>query len=138
MRDQDHPPAPTTTWGGFLRTYTDRPGWSVARLARESSVGKSTIFRWIAGKGGLTVASVRAIAAALGVDLRVAMLAAGDVLGLPDGDDPEVRHVMAHPKLTIKQKAEYVAIIRARRARDLDTTVTMIEQAIRSGDVGRT
>jgi transcriptional regulator with XRE-family HTH domain len=72
----DDAPPPPEDWAGYLRRMTRRPGWSVARLAREAGVNKSTIFGWIKGDG-VTVASVKAIAKALGDDEAHALAAAG-------------------------------------------------------------
>lgn len=69
------------SWAEYLRRMTARPGWSVARLARESGVHRSTLFRWIAGSGGANVTSVRAIAKALGDDPSNALRAAGNMPG---------------------------------------------------------
>lgn len=69
--------APTTEWGRYLREAADRPDWSVARLARESGVDRTTIFRWIKGGGDrITIDSVRRIADAIGDDLDDALRAA--------------------------------------------------------------
>lgn len=107
---------------------TQRPGWSVARLARESGIARQTIFAWIKEGGeSLTVASVRAVVKALDEDLAVAMLAAGGVLGPPPADDEEMRRVIEHPRLSHAQKDVIIASIRARRARSLEETQTMID-----------
>ena len=55
---------------------TSRPGWSVARLARESGIHRATIFEWMKGSSdSVTIGSVRAIAAALDDDLENALRA---------------------------------------------------------------
>lgn len=77
--------APTTEWARYLKEATDRPGWSVARLAREAEVDRTTIFRWIKGGGDrITIESVRRIADAIGDDLDDALRAAG---GLPPKEE---------------------------------------------------
>jgi transcriptional regulator with XRE-family HTH domain len=60
--------APGETWASYLRRMTKRPGWSVAKLARDSGIHRATIFKWISGEPGATVDSVRRIAQALGDD----------------------------------------------------------------------
>lgn len=117
---------------------TRRPGWSVARLARESGVARQTIFEWIkVGSGSLTVASVRAIATALDVDMATAMLAAGDVLGPPDiAADPEMRLILQSTKLSEAQKADLIARVRARRARELEDIQALIDLVGGGPDVG--
>lgn len=68
------------TWGAYIKRMVDRPGWSVARLAREAGIHRATIFGWIKDDTpSLTVASVRAIAQALGDDIDNALRAAGSV-----------------------------------------------------------
>lgn len=76
---------PTTAWARYLKEATDRPGWSVARLAREAEVDRTTVFRWIKGGGDrITIDSVRRISDAIGDDLDDALRAAS---GLPPKDE---------------------------------------------------
>lgn len=84
------------SWAEYLRRMTERPGWSVARLARESGVHRATLFRWMSGKGGSNVASVRAIAKALGDDPANALRAAGNIEG--EAEQP------LHPDLQMLQR----------------------------------
>jgi len=121
--------AKPTGWSRFLTEMTRRPGWSVARLARESGLNRSSIFRWIKGEPGLTLHSVHRIARALDVEPSVAMLAAAETLGPPRlDDDPEMRSIM-ESDLPQAKKDAIIAIVRARRARDLDDTQKMIDLA---------
>jgi hypothetical protein len=91
---------------------TGRPGWSVARLARESKVAKSTIFRWIAeGSEGITITSVNLIADALGDDRANALRAAGN---LPPERDAEVDLILAS-NLTEEQKVAMIDRLMRRR-----------------------
>lgn len=118
-----------TAWSIFLAEMVARPGWSVARLARESGLNRSSIFRWLRGDGGLTLHSVRRIAQALDVDPAAAMLAAGSMLGPPSvEDDPEMRTIM-ESRLAPSKKEAIVARVRARRVRDMEDTLAMIELA---------
>ncbi|MEV7268442.1 helix-turn-helix transcriptional regulator [Micromonospora aurantiaca] len=83
------------SWADYLRRMTDRPGWSVARLARDSGIHRATIFKWMAGKGGANVASVRAIAEALGDDPANALRAAGNMPGAEtEAMDPDVQIIL--------------------------------------------
>jgi transcriptional regulator with XRE-family HTH domain len=83
------------TWAEYLRRMTGQPGWSVARLARESGIHRATIFRWIKGEGGANVASVRAIANALGDDPANALRAAGNIGGdVEKPTDPDLMVLM--------------------------------------------
>ncbi|MFG3418710.1 helix-turn-helix domain-containing protein [Micromonospora sp. NPDC048063] len=83
------------SWAEYLRRMTDRDGWSVARLARESGIHRATIFRWMSSKGsGANVTSARAIGDALG-DPGGALRAAGNMGGNPDeGLDPDLQVIM--------------------------------------------
>lgn len=104
---------PAEDWAGYLRRMTRRPGWSVARLAREAGVNKSTIFGWIKGDG-VTVASVKAIAKALGDDEAHALAAAG---GAKHGDalDADVRIILrrlASPDATDAERTAIRATLR--------------------------
>lgn len=95
MRDAEEP-APST-WAAFLREITGRRDWSVARLARESGMHRSTIFRWMNGEvRSVTVETVKTIARAAGVDEAVALRAAGNLVEtpLPDEDEESIRLIM--------------------------------------------
>lgn len=66
-----------SSWSRYIDEATRRPGWNAAKLARESGIHRSTIFRWKGGDGrSVTVDSVRRIANALGDDLDEALRAA--------------------------------------------------------------
>ena len=83
--------APASEWGRYLRRITSAPGWSVARLARESGIHRATIFEWIRGDGeSVTIGSVRAVAAASGDDLQNALRAAANLAPatVPSGGQP--------------------------------------------------
>jgi transcriptional regulator with XRE-family HTH domain len=115
-----------TLWAAYLRGLIDREDWSVARLARESGVNRSTIFRWLKGQGGLTIVSVQRIAEGAGADLDTAMRAAGAVLGPPSVEDDEMRAVI-ESNVSERQRERIIASIRARRARELEQTRVLIE-----------
>lgn len=117
-------------WGGYLRRMTNRPGWSVAKLARESGVHRGTIFKWIRGGSGVTINSVRAIAEALGDDLDNALRAAGSVADeLPQ--DEEIELVRTDERLPPEVKKRIIDHIIDRREREraasLEETRRMIE-----------
>lgn len=105
-------------WSAYLRRMTDRPGWSVARLARESKLHRATIFGWIKdGSGSVTIASVHAIADALGDSRASALAAAGNVrdeemeiiLGMPWSDARKARQVERLHRLREEEKARRIA-----------------------------
>lgn len=67
-------------WARWLKAMTGRPGWSVARLAREAGVHRSTIHRWMSDGGdAVTIGMIRLVASALGERLEVALRAAADL-----------------------------------------------------------
>lgn len=111
------------TWATFLAQQTARPGWSVARLARESGIHRSTIFRWLKGDGGITMQSIRAIASALGVDMQTALLAAGNSVTAPPPPDPRedpiIQAILADPRWTEEQRTELVKAQIERMEQDL-------------------
>lgn len=90
-------------WARYLKGIQARPGWSVARLAREADIHRTTIFRWIAGDTeNISTQRVIAIAEAVGDDPAVALRAVGDMLtgetadpDAPDMSDPVVRKIMS-------------------------------------------
>lgn len=92
-----------TGWAKYLKGIQERPGWSVARLAREADIHRTTIFRWIAGDTeNISTQRVIAIAKAVGDDPAIALRAAGEMLNgervdpnAPDMRDPVVRRIMA-------------------------------------------
>jgi transcriptional regulator with XRE-family HTH domain len=105
-------------WGAYLRRMTKRPGWSVARLAREAQIHRATIFKYINGeKTGVTVATVTAIAKALGDDPANALRAAGTVAPDVEPVDEELELVRDDPGLTPEMKVRIVNLIMERRER---------------------
>lgn len=85
-------------WGAYLKRMTSRPGWSVARLARESGIHRATIFDWIRGSGeSVTIASVRAVADALGDELENALRAVASLETQPAPRDEEMELIMSAP-----------------------------------------
>lgn len=68
-------------WAALLRDITSRPGWSVAKLARDSGIHRSTIFRWINGEmSNLTLDSIRLVAEAANIDIRDTLRAAATLI----------------------------------------------------------
>lgn len=83
-------------WSAYLKRMTSRPGWSVARLARESGLHRSGIFAWIknGADGSVTIRSVYLVADALQDDRANALQAAGN---LPPARDEEVDLILNSP-----------------------------------------
>jgi transcriptional regulator with XRE-family HTH domain len=74
-------PRKGSRWAALIREIVGQPGWSVQRLARESEIHRSTIFRWINGEiRTVSIESVQLIADAAGVDFGVALRAASDLI----------------------------------------------------------
>lgn len=108
---------------------TSRPGWSVAKLAREAGLSRSTIFRWIAeGAEGITIQSVYLVADALGDERAHALKAAGN---LPPERDVEVDLILASNR-TDAQKAHLIDRLMRRREeerqRRLDDLAFMLDE----------
>jgi len=94
-------------WASYLRRMTKRPGWSVARLARESGINRATIFGWMKGDG-VTVGSVKIVAQALGDDEGHALAAAGGAAVGRDQLDADMRIIarrLADPSVGEAEKA---------------------------------
>lgn len=99
-------------WSAYLRRMTGRPGWSVARLARESDLSRSTIFRWIAeGAEGITIQSVYLVADALGDDRAAALRAAGN---LPPERDAEIELILSSSRTEVEKVAMIDRLMRRR------------------------
>jgi len=71
------------TFARFIRRAVDeakeRHGWTVTRLAAETGVGRSTLFRWLNGDGQdfPELAKVRAFCEALHIPVGAAFIALG-------------------------------------------------------------
>lgn len=108
-------------WGEYLKRMTSRPGWSVARLARDAGINRATVFKWISGRTGVTVANVRIVATALGDDPNNALRAAAGSVIADDqflATDDEVELVRSDPRLSPAQRTRILRLIHERRARE--------------------
>lgn len=111
-------------WASYLANAVERPGWSVARLAREVGVHPGTIFRWLNGSTtNVGAARVRRVAQVLGDDPENALRAAGAQApqetadeGAPDTEEWE-RHILDAPGLSDEEKRFAIAVIRANQQR---------------------
>ncbi|WP_045746426.1 helix-turn-helix domain-containing protein [Actinoplanes rectilineatus] len=110
---------PAEDWPAYLRRMTKRPGWSVAKLARESNIHRATIFGWIKGDVGVTIDSVRRIALALGDDpenaLRAASSKTDDATAVEQ--DEEVALIMRAP---VDDDLKQVMLQKLRQRREED------------------
>ncbi len=86
------------------------------RLARESRISRSSIFKWIAeGAGAITIESVYRVADALGDDRANALQAAGN---LPPGRDPEVDLILSSDRWSESAKVQMIDRLMRRREED--------------------
>jgi len=110
---------------------TSRPGWSVARLARESGINRASIFKWLRGDRGVTVANVVAIARALGDDPINALRAAASVGEAPPPRDETIDLIRTDPRLTATQKIAAINLVmdqrQAHQAAELEQTRRIID-----------
>lgn len=107
-------------WGAYLKRMTSRPGWSVARLARESGIHRATIFGWMKEGGeSVTIGSVRAVASALGDSLENALRAAADLapVGREPERDPELELIFDAP-VPATMKKRMIELLFERRERE--------------------
>lgn len=121
-------------WAVYLDEVTHRSGWSVARLARESGIHRSTIFRWLSGdRTGTTIDSVRKIAEAAGDDPDVVMRAAASVLptARPDDPDAEAITLVRESDLPEAIKQELIADLRRQARADADRRRESLARALR-------
>lgn len=101
-------PRPPTPLMRYLKSIQDRPGWSIARVARESGglVSRATLFRIMMGETKrVSVDTVRLVAQIAGDDPEeVLAMAAGSLAELGERDprldgldpsDPVVAHILA-------------------------------------------
>lgn len=111
---------------------TTRPGWSVARLHRESGIARSTLFRWISdGAGsGITIESVYLVADAFGDDRATALKAAG---GLPPERDAEVDLILNSDR-TDAVKAAMINRLMERREQERQRRIADLEWMLGQGE----
>jgi transcriptional regulator with XRE-family HTH domain len=87
----------------FVRRAVDdaknRRGWTVTRLATETGIGRSTLFRWLAGdcQEFPEIANVRSFCAALDIPVTAAFTALGVREDLDDEPDAraDVQKILA-------------------------------------------
>ncbi|MEH1012059.1 helix-turn-helix transcriptional regulator [Micromonospora sp. CPCC 206060] len=93
--------SPQVAFARFVRRAIDdardERGWTVTDLAGHTGVGRSTVFRWLAGdwQDYPELAKVRGFCAALGVPVSAAFRAlglpgSGPAVTAPAGGDPDV------------------------------------------------
>lgn len=125
--DSEHPGG---TWGAYIEDAAKRPGWNSKKLAEAAGVGRATLYRWRSGTTGVTVHSVRKLAAALGDDLEHALAAAGGRL-VNDSDDPELSQIYAS-EISDAEKAELVEYVLEQRLRDRERREEHVRRLLRA------
>lgn len=124
------------TWTEFLEALLARPGWSVTRLAQESGMHRSHIYRMLRGDTKtVTVDTVHMIAKGGQASLAEALHAArsrsaSEPLGTPEEEDPEIRAIMAST-LAADKKRDLVAHVRRRQQQLREEVDLLIESAQR-------
>lgn len=105
-------------WANYVDGLRNRPGWSVARLSRETGLSTSTLWDYIGNKTGkaVTIPTVMAIAEAAGDDPIVAFRAAAGLAG-ESPEDIEISVVLGSD-LDTDAKQELISDIVRRRERD--------------------
>lgn len=125
------------SWAEYIREITTRPDWSVARLARDSGISRSQIFRWKAGEvTDVKVESVKAVARAVGDREEIALRAAGDALdGQPLSPEEDLAIVIAEIRaetgLSKKEQDDLIEIARETAARQMEQRQALDERHAR-------
>lgn len=122
-----------TSWGRYVDYLRNRPGWSMARLARQADMNPATLFEYVRKDSGENVAIKDILRVAIGgEDDPVNAFRAAAGLTADDPEDEEIAVVLAS-NLPDDGKAEIIESILARRARDrarrMEDTVQMIRLA---------
>lgn len=125
MPQQGGKPRPPTPLMRYLKGIQDRPGWSIARVARESGgrVSRATLFRIMMGETKrVSVDTVRLVAQVAGDDPEAVLaMAAGSLAELSDRDprldglDPNDRVVQTIMALDISDERKERMLNRRRQ-----------------------
>lgn len=139
----NHPQRPTA-WMNYLRGIQNRPGWTIARVARESNnqISRSALFEMMGGKTRrISVDVVRLVATIVGDDPdEVLQQVGGSVVGTTtdprleglDPDDPVVQSIMnlditeTERKIMLDHRRKLVAL---RMEQDLAELELMIQRS---------
>jgi transcriptional regulator with XRE-family HTH domain len=107
-------------WATYIAAAAKRPGWNTAKLAAAAGVHRSTVFRWKKGESAqISVASVKAVAQALGDDPAVALRAASELLADADtADRDEEMELIMSADVSAKAKQRMVDLLLRRRDED--------------------
>jgi hypothetical protein len=124
---------PAETWGKYIKRLSDRPGWSVVRIARGAGMNPATLFEYIRLDDGRGVkASTIAKVARGAEDDPVNAFRAAAGLTSEDPEDEEIAMVLTST-LDDDGKSEIIEDILRRRDRDrqhrMQDTVQMIRLA---------
>lgn len=121
------------TWGAYIEGLPKRSGLTMKQLAEKSGIARGTFYKWISGATGVTVDSVKRVAAAAGDDLDVALRAAGGKL-IAEGDDPQLREILESdlPDDVKQELVEYVLEQRQQSADAITKQVAVMMRAHRA------
>lgn len=125
--DTSHPGG---TWGAYIEGIGDRPGWNMTRLAKESTIGRSTLYKWRNGQGGVTVDSVLKVAQTVGDEPERALAAAGGRL-VNESEDPQLRDIY-ESDLSVAEKQELVEFVLDQRHRNDDAIRQQVRLMIKA------
>ncbi len=146
MPPRDGIPRPSTPLMEYLKGIQDRPGWSIARVARESAgrISRATLFRLMAGdtKRGATIETVRLVAQIVGDDPDTILARVAGSLIDEEEDDPRfvgldrndeiVREIMSREDVTDAWRTFALQrrrqILELRRKQDLQALEMEIQQ----------
>lgn len=118
------------TWGAYIESLPKKAGLTMKELAAKSGIARGTFYKWMAGQTGVTVDSVKKVAAAAGEDLDVALRAAGGAL-IPESDDPQLREIL-ESDLADSVKQELVAYVLEQRKQAADAITKQVGVMIRA------
>lgn len=118
-------------WARYIRRAKTLPGWSVARLHRETGIAKSTFFDWMSEDStkAVTTPYVVAVAKAIGDDPVNAFRAAAGLTG-NEPEDADISMVLSSDLSDVK-KDELIEILLGRRQQDRDRRMEDTAQLIR-------
>ena len=122
------------SWSDYIRRLKERPGWSVARLARETGFSTSTFWDWMKpeSRKAVTIPRIVAVARAVG-DNPVDAFKAAAGLTTTEPEDAEIAVVLNAVDVSDEQREQIINDIMARRERDrsarMEDTIQMITLA---------
>lgn len=134
LRMRDHPTS-DNEWAQFVRELATRPGWSIARLAREAGIHRSTIFRWINGDfASARLPNIKLFAEAAQIDYNLALRAATGAKRQADAEDEGAVGIIIASDASDQVKRELIEHVRARRQQHEAERLREIELILRTAN----